>query len=129
MRNILFRGKREDNNEWIIGSDAYTVDGSVIRLRDDNNNAVNVNPHTIGLYTGKDDCNNNPAYEGDIVKSRTLDIIAVVRYSEDYACFELEDEDENFYNFVADEDVWEEFDIIGNIHDTPELLTGENIRR
>ena len=78
MREILFRGKRTDNGEWeegfvfddgLIDSEKMFIGSIVIE-----NNEITgrcfceVDPATVGMDTGLVDCNNNPIYEGHIVK-------------------------------------------------------------
>lgn len=125
MREILFRGKRVDNGEWVYGSlltppqegfldlyeisDTNTVDGD----------RVQVYPETVGEYIGLTDKNGNKIFEGDIT-TNSLGDIGVIEYKARNAAF-IAKELENGY-WLWFQNVKE---VIGNIHDNPELLEVE----
>lgn len=139
MREILFRGKRKDNGEFVYGNlfipdkpDTPTqicIGTNVVRITYD------VVPETVGQYTGLTDKNGKRIFEGDIVhavyKSGYTGIpdkdfgIGVVRYNGTYyggASYQIVMiGDPGRRVFSASLKV----EVIGNIHDNPELLKGE----
>ena len=124
-REILFRGKRDYNGEWLYGdllSHAYERPN--IRPVNDVNNYP-VIPQTVGQYTSLNDKNGVKIFEGDIVEVLNPDpfinTTGVVVYND--GCFDVE-----FYR----RDIVRDYlkclvcnwacRVIGNIHDNPELL-------
>jgi uncharacterized phage protein (TIGR01671 family) len=77
MREILFRGKRVDNGEWVEGllwkkkyNNGKRIFISCFPDKDDNEEVYVVCPETIGQLTGLTDKNGKRIFEGDIVKCR-----------------------------------------------------------
>ena len=80
MREILFRGKRVDNGEWVYGYYYYDAlyDEHIITFNDFSGGdgrveplhlmqVVAVDPETVGQATGMTDKNKIKIYEGDVV--------------------------------------------------------------
>lgn len=161
MREILFRGKRVDNGEWIEGyllnhEQKYYICNNCSDISyGDNGNRIRfgcwyeVIPETVGQYTGLT-ANGAKIFEGDIVRDlekylfhkglfergyknqenyeeyRTNGNVAEVKYdTEDCGscgcCFPLFEG----AGFIAEDIKFSCCEIIGNIHDNPELVRGE----
>lgn len=144
MREYLFRGKRLDNGEWVEGGSIFKLINKIgehffipqlgkglIANHDDNMMNIvaledmvmyRVDPETVGQYTGLKDDNGTRVYEGDIIErrsSRRNYRDAVV--AEEWNCGCCSD----VYGFSTYEGVVhlrDNFVVIGNIHDNPELL-------
>ncbi len=141
MREILFRGKREDNGEWVCGyycHCVYAMNGGktypAIQQTDDGSLYFReIIPETIGQYTGLTDKNGKKIFEGDIVKDEQAKMLGKVVYAtaaaaaEDFdgiAGFMVDNADvydglQNYNGF------WHLCEVIGNIYDNPELLGGD----
>ena len=128
MREVLFRGKRTDNGEWIYGDLRHISDWKggynphIVDNTNGRNNSVTgleIIPETVGQYTGLIDKNGMKIFEGDILTIENEGVYAAIKYNESNAAFYVEDEDHEDYLGEA----WEtDVVIIGNIHDNPELL-------
>lgn len=122
MREILFRGKRNNNGEWVYGNlfipdkkdtpAQICVGTSSVRITYD------INPSTIGQYTGSTDKNDKKIFEGDIVKSYNGHIgwVEFRRNTFVKRCY-----CHLFGNAIHGDDQI----VIGNIYDNPELLRGD----
>jgi uncharacterized phage protein (TIGR01671 family) len=65
MREILFRGKRLDDGEWVEGFVIAYIDAPT--RMDTNLGLFEVDPATVGQYTGLEDKNGERIFEGDTV--------------------------------------------------------------
>lgn len=131
MREISFRGKRIDNDKWIEGFYCQTNSGSFIRDKSENGFTYPVIPKTVGQYTGLTDKNGKKIFEGDIVVcSQRIDGNWVDEHIEKgfvemkHGAFGLHRK-QGYYRPFKDwlEDY--EYEVIGNVHDNPELLKKE----
>lgn len=126
MREILFRGKRIDNDEWTEGylfkqwNRTFLLWG----MTGDIPNMIEVIPETVGQYTGLTDKNSKKIFEGDIVK--TTSVIGKNIYE---VCFS--EARRGWFPFACgdgcgcceDEVECPEYvEIIGNIYDNKEIL-------
>lgn len=132
MREGEFRGRRLDNGEWIegdlvrhyenqrrfilYGQMAYTyTECGIERLVSERFHEVD--PATVGQYTGLRDEDGKKIYEGDIVLISDTHTV-FVEYSEERAAFAF-----TCKNRPMCADFLEVYyEVIGNIHDNPELL-------
>jgi uncharacterized phage protein (TIGR01671 family) len=129
MREILFRGKRVDDGSWIFGNCVLQgcrifIDINISQMFDtaffENHNFKEVIPETVGQFTGLTDKNGERIFEGDIVKG-AWGTVFVVYYDECYFQFRAKKAD----SYAREIDYYgdsNEIEIIGNIHDNPELL-------
>lgn len=126
MRDIIFRGKREDNGEWIAESETYIKDGDGTWLSDESHDVVKVIPETVGEFTGVTDKNDRKIFERDIVKRG--DRIWIIEYDVKCAQFVMKTFTERGVFFIRSFDLIpsEWCEVIGNKFDNPELLEGGN---
>lgn len=123
MREILFRGKRIDNGEWVTSNTFYQCKGE-IKLWDERDGYVEVIPETVGQYIGLTDKNGKKIFESDIVHGywNTKFLIFF-----DLCCLQfrakLSDGTEKDIDYYGDS---KKIEVIGNIYDNPELLRSEN---
>lgn len=142
MREIIFRGKRLDNGEWVEG---YFVNLWMINyqkhqpiITDNNAVSYDVDPSTISQYTGLKDKNGKRIFDGDILHiAKIADALGgyyrppldyhvnvVVKWDLCAWMWETLCEDKRYISFP---NAWSHYEceIIGNVHDNPELLKEE----
>lgn len=132
MREIIFRGKRADNGEWVYGSlitERNMFDGNLMTMHiqdieepyDDNL----IDDETVGQFTGMTDKNGNKIFEGDII-STSSKLIGAVEWNDTFAKYIVcyNQISGNWFDFEGEDCFSVALDcvIIGNIHDNPELL-------
>ena len=128
MREILFRGKRTDNGEWVCGWYAPLVcnDKTVIPyIRNENGTDKEVVPETVGQYTGLTDKNGKKIFEEDILDcGDRVVIVEWHRYCGTWDSRFIKYKGEKCSNGIIPFEWKYRAVIIGNIHDNPELLEG-----
>lgn len=123
MREILFRGKRVYNNEWVYGMPC--CDSSELRGVDSvqsfDGGIYYIIPETLGQYTGVIDKNGKKIFEGDVVKYDGT--CGKIVFSEYHGAF-MSKEKDIYYEWLSriprrGTGIME---IIGNIYDNKEIL-------
>ena len=146
MREILFRGKRKDNGEWVEGHNIMCVQdgrvfivptGTKIDSYREEDNALfmatfyyEVIPETVGQYTGLTDKNGKKIFEGDIVRHynnqddpEKFDVGCIYFDVANY-CFVRNSGHYTGPFKLSGECIYE---VIGNVTDNPELLEVHNV--
>ncbi len=133
-REIKFRGKRLDNGQWIYGNlivaengapyifppEICEIDGHHLRQGDDTPHWVD--PATVGQFTGRKDKNSQEIYEDDILAYYSTPYrreAGVVVWDNLKVQF-IANKPEGAMFYIGWDTSYKE--ILGNIHDNPELL-------
>ncbi len=144
MREILFRGKAVNRNvgrhyrtnyqngDWVYGLVTYYGNHLVSEMTNTNGVCgIEVDKNTIGQFTGMTDKNGTKIFEGDIGRYKQTDgakrngnqimCTGKVIYNVKTASYAVESKDEagcKYFDYFPIKD----FEVIGNIHDNPELV-------
>ena len=126
MREIKFRGKSLKTKKWVYGDLMRNICGTrIVRYKETDNGSykradweyIDVDPATLGQFTGLTDCNGKEIYEGDLIKDS--EFTNEVYFLEDIGAFMVEE-----YKSECDapkiflcSDVAKESEVVGNIHD------------
>ena len=131
MRDILFRGKRTDNGEWVYedlwcnpyGKKVVCITSPINAHGTTGGNEVD--PETVGQFIGLYDKNGQKSFEGDIIKGKVHEMNGyrvrkgVVEYHG--VGFIMNLEPNSWYN---QKNIPFDCEVIGNIYDNQELLKG-----
>ena len=132
MREVLFRGKAKaiagcpynngkSDGEWVFGYIFPDLGAMKIRQFEPDRpecNDYEIDPETVGQYTGLTDKNGVRIFEGDIVDYISSDVIGNPKTGT-IIVEDMTDYDTMIYLNHSDE-----LQIIGNIHDNPDILKG-----
>ncbi len=128
MRTIKFRGKGKIDCKWYFGN-LYDKDTrGRTHICTINGGCLNIDPNTVGQFTGLYDKNRNEIYEGDILRfGKSPSGVCEVKWNEPVAAFCVRFYYEDNLG-IRPLGAWQEceksIEIIGNIHDNPELMKG-----
>lgn len=132
-REILFRGKDKATDQWVYGDYTHNEGLNTHYISRNVNNtsrkAWEVDPDTIGQYTGFKDKNGKKVFEGDIVHLKGdgfdgsevgVDYHRIVSFYDGAFCLSI---GEGFHfpigNYFHGLDDW---DVVGNVTDNAELM-------
>ena len=147
IREVIFRGKRTDNGKWecgdLLSPNEFNAIPHIVYIAylneygDIGEISTPVIPETVGQYTGLTDKNGKKIFEGDIVRltdeHNEIEWTAVVVFGNPNGEYNWGWQLKAIGEFDGNKDIllWVDMEesgayceIIGNIHDNPELLEG-----
>lgn len=151
MREVLYRGKRVDNGEWVYGY-YYKIPAPPVCFKEDKKVVqdkhfiilehpnyvpgwgmprkmvqVEVDPETVGQFTSTPDKNGKKIFEGDICGCFCNTQVFIVEYCKDRCGYFFDDCIKSGGCDPATEclgNLRDTIEVIGNIYDNPDLLEG-----
>lgn len=131
-REIKFRGKDIKTGEWLyvdLRNKESVTEAFIATIHRCN---VKINPITVGQFTGLLDKNGKEIYEGDIIQSYDSEgnpIKHYISWRSDNAAYSATVLEYPHLFCAVIQDWIDEFEkeVIGNIHDNPELLKAETL--
>ena len=126
MREILFRGKRIDNGEWIQGDLVQFPVHGIVRIveQEPSYKDAEVDLDTVGQYTGLTDKNGKKIFEGDICRIKEHGDVDLAVISFEHGAFYATPHNANIHEHTL-WDIWYndyDIEVNSNIYDSPELL-------
>ena len=138
MREILFRGQDVDRKEWIYGGYSlyphtrFPCTPTIYEVDSGCWHPVEVIPETVGQYTGREDKNGQKIFEGDIIAAVLPDSKYQRRFEWPLmhvefwkGSFFLATEHGSMFSALSGFSPYVNFEVVGNIHDNPEMLKGK----
>lgn len=136
-RQIIFRGKRLDNGEWVYGDLEYNSAKNIVRIHTYGNNSEYlmqhlVQPDAVGQFTELFDRTGKNIFEGDILQCPSVPNISLeVRYNTLQGAFCLVEHTHSEGALLGTCPLGEmlrhypDMSVIGNRFDNPDLLNGK----
>jgi uncharacterized phage protein (TIGR01671 family) len=117
MRKMKFRGKRINNGEWVYGYYLYLkFSNTHFILEKSTDEFREVDPATLGQYTGLNDKNGKEIYEGDIARYKQY--VVWGKLSEHTGEVKITPLNGVMVDSVS---IGRDYEVIGNIYENPEL--------
>jgi len=118
--SIRFRGKMDSRNEWVYGS--YVRGGVLDYIYNSFDKMIHVIPETVGQYIGRSDKNNKDVYVGDFITAYDGRVRGPVVFDRRGAMYGVPIGPNELYPFSASLLESKDIEVIGNIHDNPDLM-------
>lgn len=125
LRSIRFKAKRLDNGKWVVGyfyaecGNTYIIEDRQSESMLNRNEAHQVDPATVCMFTGLKDCRGKELFENDLIHFIGHKPIGKVIWSEENYAFMVASENEALY-WLSDVQEIGKIEIVGNKFDRKE---------